>query len=439
LLHKGESRKIEKTLDAHVNKTLTTPPWHWLPPLITLSLVLALHVDVPYYDQWDLLPLLDAYYQGTLQWQDLLQPHNGHILLLPKIVMLGLAILTQWNTLAEVLFSFICMLINWFLLQKIAGILLGRAPSITEKITISLLVFSLSQAQNWLWGWQLQIPLALLLILSGICSLLCIRNNCLALVAATICGAAATVSFAGSLPFWLAVIPVLWQRQRILLLPWLLISSTAVFTYAYLLALSQHSSVEPTFLLSATEIFRHTKNTLALLGNLVAHFDMLAAILVGFSATVIVSLQYSRLSSRQKNLALALLLFSAGSALLVSLSRSGLGDEQMLASRYATLTLPFWITTAVLLMTSHCAQPIRNSICLLLLASLLLSDVYSFKEFQQLHNRLQRGHTALARIDSIEGRKQIAVINPRKDQEQALQEALLLRQYHLSFYRHDEP
>jgi hypothetical protein len=422
-----------------VNKPLITLPWHWLPPLVTLSLVLALHIDVPYYDQWDLLPLLHAYYQGTLQWHDLLQPHNGHILLLPRIVMLCLATQTQWNTLAEVLFSFACMLANWFLFQLMAATLLERSLSPLEKIAISLLVFSLTQAQNWLWGWQLQIPLALMFILCGICSLLYIRNDLVALVATAICGGAATFSFAGSLPFWIAVIPILWQRQRILLLPWILISGVCILVYANLIGLLQNTAAEQV-LPDASEILRHARNTLAVLGNLVARFNMFAAAAAGFSAIFIVCLKYSKLPPKQKSLALTLLIFSAGSALLVSLSRSGLGDEQMLASRYGTLTLPLWITMAMLLIAKqHTQQKIINSIGGLLLFSLLLSDAYSIQDFQQLHKRLQRGSAALAQIDSIEGQKQIAVINPRKDHEQALQEVHLLQQYHFSFYRRAEP
>ncbi len=420
-----------------MQKSLTSLPWHWLPPLLTIALTIALHVDVPYYDQWDLLPLLHAYYQGTLQWQDLMQPHNGHILLLPQMVMLLLAVLTHWNTMAEVLFGFSCMLINWLLLEHMANTLLARTLSIAEKTVLSLLVFSLTQAQNWLWGWQLQIPLALLFILTGFCSLLYIRNHLVAFVAAALCGGAATFSFAGSLPFWIAVTPLIWQRQRVLLLPWLMISGICLLNYAQFIGALQSPTASN--FIDATELLRHTRNMLALLGNLVARYNMIAATIAGFSAISIIALQYSTLSPRQKSLALSTLLFAIGSALLVSLSRAGLGDEQMLASRYGTLTLVFWMTSSMLLLENIRKKKKKilwNSAGFLLLASLLISDIFSIKEFQQLHKRLQRGSIALAKIETPEGQNQIAVINPRKNREQALQEVQLLQQYHLSFYRH---
>ena len=442
--------RYKKICDTRVHTLPSSLPWHWLPPLLTLSLVLTLHIDAPYYDQWDLLPLLHAHYQGTLQWQDLLQPHNGHILLLPKMVMLGLAILTHWNTLAEVLFSFLCMLLNWCLLQKMAGTLLNRALSMPEKCAVSLLVFSLSQAENWLWGWQLQIPLALLFILSGFCALLYVRHTLLSLVIATACGVAATCSFAGSLPFWIAAMPLLWQRQRTLLIPWCLITGASLFSYANFISAPQY----PSLVLDAmhpTELLHHARNTLAVLGNLAGRFHMVAAISMGFTATIIIAMymaainipntQSGTLTSKQKHLAMAMFLFSAGSALLVSLSRSGLGDEQMLASRYSTLTLPFWVAAAILLILriQEYKKPQLRILGVILLVSLLASETYSIRDFQKLHNRLQRGSAALNNMDNTREKTQIGVINPRKDSAQALQEARLLQQYQLSTYRESAP
>lgn len=420
-----------------MQKTLASIPWHWLPPLLTLTLVLTLHLDVPYHDQWDLLPLLQAYYEGTLHWQTLLQPHNGHILLLPKTVMLLLAVLTHWNTLAEVLFGFVCMLASWQWLQAMGGTLLGRPLAMAEKTVLSLLVFSLSQAQNWLWGWQLQIPLALLLLLCGFAALLHLRNNVAALLVAALCGAGATLSFAGSVPYWLAVLPLLWQRQRWLVVPWLLGSAGGLALYLQLLGILPRADESSTLLPAASELLRHARNTLALLGNLVARYHMAAAVAAGLTAITILGLTLTRLSANQRNLALASVLFAGGSALMVSLSRAGLGDEQMLASRYGTLTLPFWTTASMLWFhrIKHSRTPATIIAAVLLSLSLLANNLYSWQDFRQLHNRLQRGSVALAQIDTSQGQQQLAIINPRANREQALQEVRLLQHYRLSFYR----
>lgn len=418
-----------------MQKLFSSLPWHWLPPLLTLAVVLSSHMDVPYHDQWDLLPLLHAWYQGTLQWQDLLAPHNGHILLLPKTVMLTLAVLTQWNTLAEVLFGFACMLGCWQLLQALAAILAGRSLLLAEQTALSLLVFSLAQAQNWLWGWQLQIPLALLCLLAGITLLLRQRSDSAALALAALCGAAATLSFAGSLPYWIAVLPLVWQRKPWLVLPWLLIAALCLLAYARLAGMSGGGHWP-----DPAELPRHLRNTLAVLGNLVARYNGLAATAAGVIGLAIVAMPFARLAPAQKALASSLLLFCLGSALLVSLSRAGLGDEQMLASRYGTLMLPFW-TVATILLLQGIRQPANKGALLtgtLLLCSVIGSSLYSLQDIQQLHKRQTKGALALAQINTAAGQQQLAVINPRHDRAQALQEVALLQQYRLSFFRHGD-
>ena len=140
----------------------------WSLALLPFGAIGMLHVNVPYHDQWDLLPLLDAYYQNRLTLTDFLAPHNGHILLFPQLLMLGLALLTQWHTGAEVLVSLLLTCLNYALLLRL---LLPNHASTSApllRIGLSLLAFSFAQAENWIWGWQLQVPLCLSAVLAGI-------------------------------------------------------------------------------------------------------------------------------------------------------------------------------------------------------------------------------------------------------------------------------
>ena len=113
----------------------------------------------------------------------------------------------------------------------------------------------------------------------------------------------------------------------------------------------------------------------------------------------------------------------------------------MLASRYSTLTLPFWVAAAILLILriQEYKKPQLRILGVILLVSLLASETYSIRDFQKLHNRLQRGSAALNNMDNTREKTQIGVINPRKDSAQALQEARLLQQYQLSTYRESAP
>ncbi len=407
----------------------------WLPPLVTLALVLLLHVDVPYYDQWDFLPLLDAYYQHRLNLSDFLQPHNGHILLLPRAIMLVLAILTHWNTLAEVLFTFVCMLANWILLQRIGRYLLNRALAASELLLLSLLVFSLAQGQNWLWGWQLQIPLALFWSLLGFLSLTSTRNNCTVLVCGSVCGIAATVSFAGSLPYWLACLPLLWQRERRLLVPWLLISASVLLVYIEWTGSASLSSGIP--LPPASDTLRHIRNTLAIIGSLGAQYSLGSATSVGALMLFSLAAYYRKVSPQQRAWILTLVSFVIGNALLTSMQRAGLGDEQMLATRYTTLTLPVWVAGSLSATALIAAQTkkFRHALFTVMLCGITASSIYGSQDLLQMHRRMLRGSEALSNIDNDSGKKLLPRINPRHDQAQAVREVKQLQQYHLSFYR----
>lgn len=406
-------------------------PWHWLPPALTLMMILYWHIDVPYHDQWDLLPLLQAKINGTLTWKALFAPHNGHILFLPRVIMLALASLTHWNTQAEVLFSFCCMLACWYLLQVFTAQLLARTLSKSEQFCLALLVFSWAQAQNWLWGWQLQIPLALLCSLSGLVGLLLLRNAFTAFVIALIFGIAASLSFAGCLPYWIAAIPLLWQRKKILLLPWLILCTVGAMLYLQLLHNKTLLSTNFHNLLSLLN------DILLVLGNVVGHYHPATATISAIAALAVIASAIPQQTPKQFTVIFALFLFSAGAALLIAIGRGSMGSEQMLASRYSTLTLPLFVVVFAILRSNavQWSKPLEA----LLLISCIFSSLYGIKELHQLHNRLQNGAIALSllQIDTNDstGRKKLVAINPRSDQQQALNEVHQLQQLHLSFYR----
>jgi len=66
-----------------------------LVPLAFLLCVVARYaVPVPYWDQWEFVPLLEKTYHGQLTFHDLWAQHNEHRILFPRIIMLALAHLT---------------------------------------------------------------------------------------------------------------------------------------------------------------------------------------------------------------------------------------------------------------------------------------------------------------------------------------------------------
>jgi len=68
-----------------------------LPAAFAIYYVNTYSVDVPYYDEWLLVPMVNHWFNGTLTWQELLKHHNEHIILVHKIIFLANASLANLN------------------------------------------------------------------------------------------------------------------------------------------------------------------------------------------------------------------------------------------------------------------------------------------------------------------------------------------------------
>src|SRR3954471_7571354 len=73
-----------------------------IPLLVLIAMCAHLYVDVPFGDQWELVPRLDHLDAGTLTFNDVWRQHNEHRPMFPILIMLGLAQFTSWNISAEI-------------------------------------------------------------------------------------------------------------------------------------------------------------------------------------------------------------------------------------------------------------------------------------------------------------------------------------------------
>jgi hypothetical protein len=170
-------------------------------PAVSLARFIAPRiVDVPLWDQWQLVPVLDHYFNGTLRLGELWAQHNEHRLLFPRLIMLALAVASRWNIAWEIWTTYafavgIFAVLSWHV-WRASGTIAWEAP------LLALIVFSVAQDQNWLWGWQLCVPLSVLGV-TGSLLLLCAtplgwRRVLGALAAATV----ASYSFSNSILVW---------------------------------------------------------------------------------------------------------------------------------------------------------------------------------------------------------------------------------------------
>lgn len=322
-----------------------------LPVFLSLNFVVRFAVDVPFWDQWELVPQISRMYAGTLRFADLYLQHNEHRILVPRLVMLGLVRLTGWDTRFE-------MFVGWLLLLATAVVLLveyiralGRdVGSLLRFLPIAWLVFTLRQFENLLWGWQLQVFLAAFGVVASMALLCSGKVTPRRTLLAILCAEVSSFSFAAGLAVWpagaaaiLARREARWQRLGL----WL--GSVGLTLLLYLPGYHRPAH-HPNPGYFASHLARSAYFFLAMLGgSLVRDTEVATAAAVGLvllGLCVILFLLWRRgeLDLGRVGIGLPLVVFAAVSAAMATVGRVGFeyGTERVgmaLSSRYTTLTL----------------------------------------------------------------------------------------------------
>ncbi len=308
-----------------------------VPGLLLCAFVGTWWVDVPYLDQWELVPLLAAWEGGTLGWADIWAQHNEHRIFFPKLLMLGLAAVSDWDVryemAASLVLAFTCFGLTVVLLHR------ARAPWFTPLLA-GVLLFSPSQWGNWFLGWQVQILLMLATLLLALALLP--RAPGSALAGAIAAAVVASFSFGSGLLVWPAgALVLVWARPpryRRRIGWWVAASVLIVLAYLWGYTRVTHH-LEPT-LLQAT--LGRIGYALAYLGSPLSQQVWLATLL-GAGAVAALSYATYRLNRRRHAALLALGWLGVGAALLTAWARAGYGMEQALSSRYVTLANLAWL------------------------------------------------------------------------------------------------
>lgn len=348
----------------HGYKLLTLIPFAYL-----IGVVVKYAVAVPYWDQWDLVPLLDKAYRGEITLHDLWAQHNEHRPLFPRLIMLGLARLTRWNISCELAMNIVLALglFAVFVCQiRITQRKLGVAGLRWAIPINSVIVFSISQFQNWLWGWQIQMILSVLAVVGGIVLLANGDFSWRRFGGAALLGVVATYSFANGVLFWplgilILLITTRGRRERkASVAGWILLSGLTLATYFW----HYHKPVEhPPLNLVFQMPVEYARYALKFIGGICGGFsgstycaDGDLALGAGLAGIIAVGGASWWLARRQIASIAALLpyagmsAYSLGSALLTGVGRVGFGSQQALISRYCTLAVPLWTSLSVLLL-----------------------------------------------------------------------------------------
>ncbi len=182
------------------------------PIALLIWFVLNYSINVPIGDHYDLIDLFEKIKQGIADFKDFFLQHNEHRIFFPKIIFSILAFTSNWNVKFETYLSVLITIVSFYLIYKIADhSQVHKQKKIFHLFNIltCFLIFSLSQAENWLWGFQLAWFLVNICVILAVFFLTVPKNLSpkIRLFMSASCCLIASFSMAHGLLSWLAIIP----------------------------------------------------------------------------------------------------------------------------------------------------------------------------------------------------------------------------------------
>lgn len=311
-----------------------------IPPILSFLFVRFFGVNVVYADEWSFVPLVEKSYLGALTAADFLKSDNEHIFLFPKIVIVSLARLTNYNTVAEMYFSLAVACVAFLLLFRMYLKDFGAsANALLKFLPVSWLFFTLRQEENLLMGLQMNVHLGMAGFVAAVFALEKGKGRWLPLALAA--GIVSTFSNANGLLVWpvggvfLALSGV--KKNAASLVAWLSAAALALFIYFSNISLPHDTGVHFTL--------RDASAALAFfILNIGSPLAFVKSSAIGMGAAVgLFALAVCILSFRNRrpenNKWIALLIFSLGTSVFFTVGRVHFGFWAALASRYVTMTL----------------------------------------------------------------------------------------------------
>lgn len=385
----------------------------FIPPALVSFLVWRYGVDVPVLDQWSMVEDIEKYLSQTWQLHDLVRSHNGHRMMVARLILVPLAAISGWNTRLEMAVGLIFAAGISFVLARAVTDRSAR-PHLTNSYwlvpVVSVAVFSLNQWENWLWGIQSFEFMTVFGVSAGLWLLCAPTLSGSRLAASVACGLAASFCKAAGLIFWpvgLIVLALRPRRCRADLVRWLGVwaASTIMVLAVFSMRVSGDApGPSPSFGEIAENPLDFVYFVLTSLGAPIFSFlgsswpprDLgfgFSAGIVGLSAFIWLAVSHLRrrqLPQGTEAFLFALALYSIGVATQIGIARFSFGAPQAMASRYITHTMPFWISlTSLLALTS--ADPRRQkwlaagalrAFSGIILLLLLLGSALALPEFQ---------------------------------------------------------
>lgn len=254
---------------------------------------------------------------------------------------------------------------------------------------VALIIFSLTQWENWVWGWQIQVFLNVFAVCLGFYFLTKSYNNKIYFITSILCGIIATFSFANGLLFWPIGFFILTSlaRSHLAKLIWILVS---ILIYAiYLPGLPTQFDILSVF----NNLLLYLSYVTAFLGAPVFGLHPVVASILGVFG-LLIFLSHTR-CVKDKSFFFSLGLYAILSAFFTGLGRYNLGSLQAISSRYITFANLLWLSNIVFLYTGKIKKIRAISIIILVIFLITTTSLYRIKTVIKRYNDLSTAQTAL--------------------------------------------
>jgi hypothetical protein len=297
-------------------------------------------VNVTWWDQWDSLIRCHEYQTGDLTMSKLWAPHDEHRIFFARLLMIGTAVLTNGNAVADMYVSEFLLFLTFLTFLAACRQQWSPRRAMWSAVPIAFLLLSLRQWQSMLWGFHVSFVMVILFVALTFLCLSRVRNERY-VVALLWAGLAATLASFSSLqgifawPVGLGqlLLAPLTRRLKIRLAAiWgvLGVGEWAVYFYGW-----HHPSHKPTIGFSWEYLLTAVGNALCCRR---AWALPVGAVLVLLSAAMIVVVARRR-QWKEQSFWLAIMAFSAVTMTAITIGRASYGLEHAMSSRYATYPL----------------------------------------------------------------------------------------------------
>ncbi|AKB35859.1 hypothetical protein MSSAC_1269 [Methanosarcina siciliae C2J] len=334
------------------NQTLKKITWILIISLIVAPVIIGIFyiykfgIDVPYWDQWDEVPIfLEKLSMSHLTIFDLIAQHNESRPFFPNIIMIALALISNYNVLFEMYFMYFVYCISFVILFHlyISDHLINKI-SCLKFIPISFFFFNLFQMSNMLFGVRIGQSMEIFGFISAVYlidkSQEIDKKFLLSIVAAAI----STFSFVAGLSTWaVCFIQILLQNRKQKTKKIIIWCTSAILVFYLYFYDYVKPGGHPSILYS---FHNPSEGILVFFGSVGSSIvrDMLLSPVVGSLMLItlffILFLNVNNLMLNKNGKWFSLILFSFLASFEIAVGRSGFGVESAIQQRYYLLT--FW-------------------------------------------------------------------------------------------------